>query len=136
MRPARAADTGMRNVTVTRDLVRCVDDDHALVEVVRHEARDLPQHRRLADARPAEQEDALLCPHEVLDDADRPEDGAPDDYRQRMTNNVLALAVCLLLVAIGIWLANSIADLRKKQDCVLSGRRDCANVSVPPADPK
>jgi len=64
------------------------------------------------------------------------EDGTPDDYRQRMTNNVLALAFCLLLVAIGVWLANSIADLRKKQDCVLSGRRDCANVSAQPSGPK
>jgi hypothetical protein len=64
------------------------------------------------------------------------EDDAPDDYRQRMTNNVLALAFCLLLVAIGIWLVNSMADLRKKQDCVLSGRRDCANIAAPAADPK
>jgi hypothetical protein len=64
------------------------------------------------------------------------EDGAPDDYRQRMTNNVLALTFCLLLVGIGIWLANSIADLRKKQDCVLSGRRDCANISAQPTGPK
>jgi hypothetical protein len=26
----------------------------------------------------------------------------------------------------------SIADLRKTQDCVLAGRRDCAPISVPP----
>src|SRR4051812_37668927 len=63
-------------------------------------------------------------------------DREPDDYRQRMTNNVLALAFCLLLVGVGYWLANSIADLRKNQDCVLSGRRNCANISVPPADPR
>ena len=60
----------------------------------------------------------------------------PDDYRQRMTNNLLALVFCVLLIGAGLWLANAIADLRKKQDCVLSGRRDCANLTVPSAGPK
>jgi hypothetical protein len=59
----------------------------------------------------------------------------PDNYRQRMINNGLAFAFCILLVAIGIWLATSIAEMRKNQDCVLSGRRNCANVVVPSAGP-
>jgi hypothetical protein len=59
----------------------------------------------------------------------------PDNYRQRMINNGLALAFCVLLVAIGIWLATAIAELRRNQDCVLSGRRNCANLTVPPANP-
>ena len=59
----------------------------------------------------------------------------PDNYRQRMINNGLAFAFCLLLVAIGVWLATSIAEMRRNQDCVLSGRRNCANVTVPPANP-
>jgi hypothetical protein len=62
--------------------------------------------------------------------------GEPDDYRQRMTNNMLALVLCVLLIGAGLWLANTIADLRKKQDCVLSGRRDCADIAVPSASPK
>lgn len=61
--------------------------------------------------------------------------GEPDDYRQRMINNGLGLGACVLLVAIGIWLANTIAEMRRNQDCVLSGRRDCAKISVPPASP-
>ncbi len=60
----------------------------------------------------------------------------PDNYRQRMINNVLAFAFCAMLVAIGIWLATAIAEMRRNQDCVLSGRRNCANVAVPPADPR
>ena len=59
----------------------------------------------------------------------------PDDYRQRMINNVLAFTFCVLLVAAGIWLADKIAEMRKNQDCVLSGRRNCANVIAPPASP-
>jgi hypothetical protein len=63
----------------------------------------------------------------------RSEEG--DNYRQRMINNGLAFAFCVLLVAIGVWLASSIAEMRKNQDCVLSGRRNCANVVTPPANP-
>jgi hypothetical protein len=59
----------------------------------------------------------------------------PDNYRQRMINNGLAFAFCIALVVIGVWLATSIAEMRKNQDCVLSGRRNCANVITPPASP-
>ena len=55
----------------------------------------------------------------------------PDDFRHRMLANVAALAFTVALTAIGIWLAMSIADLRKTQDCVLMGRRDCAQISTP-----
>ncbi len=54
----------------------------------------------------------------------------PDDFRRRMLANVAALAFTVALTAIGIWLAVSIADLRKTQDCVLMGRRDCARIST------
>src|SRR5262245_35128458 len=47
--------------------------------------------------------------------------GEEDDYRHRMLMNGLALAVCVFLVAAGIWLANTMAEMRKNQDCVLSG---------------
>ena len=62
---------------------------------------------------------------------ERPRD-EPDDFRHRMLANVAALAFTVALTAIGIWLAMSIADLRKTQDCVLMGRRDCARISVEP----
>jgi hypothetical protein len=54
-----------------------------------------------------------------------------DDYRQRMIMNVLALAACIVLALIGIWLANAIAQMRKDQDCVLSGRPSCTRLDVP-----
>jgi hypothetical protein len=53
----------------------------------------------------------------------------PDEFRHRMLANVAALAFTIALTAIGIWLAISIADLRKTQDCVLMGRHDCAQIS-------
>jgi hypothetical protein len=52
----------------------------------------------------------------------------PDDFRHRMLANLAAFAFTVALMAVGIWLVVSIADLRKTQDCVLMGRRDCARI--------
>ncbi|MGJ4925733.1 hypothetical protein ACQR1I_10470 [Bradyrhizobium sp. HKCCYLS2038] len=52
----------------------------------------------------------------------------PDDFRHRILANIAAIAFTIALTAIGIWLAVSIADLRKTQDCLLTGRRDCARI--------
>ena len=54
----------------------------------------------------------------------------PDDYRHRMLMNVAAGIFTIVLTAFGIWLAMSIADLRKTTDCILVGRADCA--AIPP----
>jgi hypothetical protein len=54
-----------------------------------------------------------------------------DDFRHRMLANLAAFAFTVALTAVGIWLAMSIADMRKTQDCVLMGRRDCAHISTP-----
>ena len=58
-------------------------------------------------------------------------DAGPDDYRHRMMMNVAGLVVAVLLVAGGMWIANAMALMRKNQDCVLSGRRNCAPIEVP-----
>lgn len=61
---------------------------------------------------------------------------AEDDYRHRMLMNVAGAAVTILLIGGGIWLANSMAQLRKNQDCVMSGRKNCnppVAVEPPPA---
>jgi hypothetical protein len=58
------------------------------------------------------------------------EDGE-DDYRHRMIVNGLAFAVAVLLVVGGIWIANTMAQMRKNQDCVLSGQRACMPIKVP-----
>ena len=53
----------------------------------------------------------------------------PDDFRHRMLGNVAAFAFTIALLAIGIWLAMSIAHLRRTQDCVLMGRHDCVRIT-------
>jgi hypothetical protein len=56
--------------------------------------------------------------------------GDEDDYRHRMIVNAMAAVVTILLIAGGIWIANSMAQMRKNQDCALSGNRNCN----PPVD--
>ncbi|HXD45090.1 MAG TPA: hypothetical protein VN655_08140 [Pseudolabrys sp.] len=91
--------------------------------------------------------------HEVVDFRTRrtsaprpgPRDGAEDDladyarsaddpaeYRHRMAVNALGLLFVLVLIGAALWLANSIADMRRNQDCVLSGRRGCTPVDYQP----
>jgi hypothetical protein len=53
-----------------------------------------------------------------------------DDYRHRMGMNALALVATVLLVCAGVWLAIKITDMVRVQDCVLSGRRNCAPIEA------
>jgi hypothetical protein len=57
-------------------------------------------------------------------------DGEPDDYRHRMMTNLAGFAVVLVLIGAGLWLADTMAAMRKNQECVLSGRRGCTPVDV------
>jgi hypothetical protein len=54
----------------------------------------------------------------------------PDDYRHRMIVNVVAFLFVVGLIGAGLWLADTMARMRKDQDCVLSGRRGCTPVEV------
>jgi hypothetical protein len=57
-----------------------------------------------------------------------------DEYRHRMRMNALALLVTVVLGTAGIWLVGKLADLRKQQDCYLSGRHNCAPINAPPVE--
>jgi hypothetical protein len=59
-----------------------------------------------------------------------PED---EDSRQgnRNLENAVMLGFLVVLVAAGIWLLVTMADIRKVQDCAAQGRRNCATIEVP-----
>jgi len=59
-------------------------------------------------------------------------DAEPDDYGHRQRTNAAAAVVLILLVIGGVWLAIKLAELRANQDCVLAGRRNCAQVISTP----
>lgn len=101
------------------------DDEHIVLKFRPRTSDHPPGRREGSDPGHAKPEANDLSHYE------RPRD-EPDDFRHRMLANVAALAFTVALTAIGIWLAMSIADLRKTQDCILMGRRDCAKISVMP----
>jgi hypothetical protein len=55
----------------------------------------------------------------------------PDDDRERTRNNVLFLVAAVLVVLAGIWLVNKMVDLRNMQNCLESGRHNCAPIETP-----
>ncbi len=57
-------------------------------------------------------------------------DEGADDYRHRMVMNAVAFVFVAALIAAGLWLADTMAEMRKNQDCVLSGRRNCAPIEI------
>jgi len=56
--------------------------------------------------------------------------GEDENYRHRMVNNVLAFVVLVVIVYCGVWLANTMAQMRRDQDCVLTGRTNCAPIQI------
>jgi hypothetical protein len=66
-----------------------------------------------------------------VDDLSKYERVDDDNYRHRMVNNALAFVVLVFIVYCGVWLANTMADLRKNQDCVLTGRTNCMPIQAP-----
>ena len=54
-----------------------------------------------------------------------------EDYGHRMRINAAAIIVVGLLIWCGYWLFDTLAEMRKTQDCILSGRTNCARIEVP-----
>jgi len=59
-----------------------------------------------------------------------PHNAEDDDEHQRRRTNLLLLLVAIALVVAGVWIVNMLVDMRRIQDCVASGRRNCAPISV------
>ena len=103
------------------------DEEHRVLQFRPRNATQLPAWRSGA----AQPHCEAIQPEPLdLSRYERPRE-EPDDFRQRMLANIAAIAFTIALTAIGIWLAMSIADLRRTQDCVLMGRRDCVRISTP-----
>jgi hypothetical protein len=104
------------------------EEEHRVLEF-RPRISAHPSGQRKGLGKTFQQEDLLQEPNDLSRyERDRDE---PDDFRHRMLANIAAFAFTIALIAIGIWLAKSIADFRNTQDCILMGRRDCARIAAP-----
>jgi hypothetical protein len=104
---------------------RITPDDQS-GRVLRFRPRGAPPRRQWRwPSSPAEQD----SPVEGLAKYERTE--TSDDYRHRMTINLLTLVFALMLIAGGVWLTTKLVENRNLQDCFLSGRRNCAPIAVP-----
>lgn len=54
-----------------------------------------------------------------------------DDYRHRITMNLLTLLFAGMLISAGVWLTTKLVENRNLQDCFVSGRRNCAPIVLP-----
>lgn len=54
---------------------------------------------------------------------------SPEDQRRRRTT-IAGAAFVLVTLALGLWLAEMIAERQKLEKCLNSGRRDCAPIPV------
>ena len=109
-------------------------------EVTQHTAQVLQFRPRGRSAeRPVTGSPSLLNEHvdhesKLLQDLARYERDAEDEpinYRHRMFMNVIAVVIVTVLVGIGVWLADTIAQMERDQDCVLQGRQNCAPIEIP-----
>jgi hypothetical protein len=55
----------------------------------------------------------------------------PEDQGNRNVENAVMLGFFAVLVALGIWLLGTMADVRNMQDCAAQGRRNCVGIEVP-----
>jgi hypothetical protein len=55
----------------------------------------------------------------------------PEDEGNRNVENAVMLGFFAVLVAAGVWLLGTMADIRKVQDCAAQGRRNCVAIDVP-----
>ena len=53
------------------------------------------------------------------------------EERDRRAANIFLLVGAAIFIGIGVWLANAMIDARKADECLSSGRRNCAPIEVP-----
>ncbi len=102
----------------------------------RRDAGPLGQVLQFEPRRPRKPLFASARPQPVEDDVDdfarfEQEQDEPIDYRHRMIMNLIAVAILTSLVCLGVWIADTISDLQREQDCLMQGRSNCAPIEIP-----
>lgn len=56
----------------------------------------------------------------------------PEEDRRRVRSNLAALIFAGLLVVVGLYLVRVLAEKSRLEDCLMSGRTNCAPIQAPP----
>ena len=65
------------------------------------------------------------------DDQQEPPRTPEQEERDRRAANIFLAVAAVILVAVGIWIANALVEARRADDCLSSGRRNCNPIEVP-----
>lgn len=121
-----------------RDRQMCYDISNERNPVVTGPANSDPMSDRESRVLPFRRPGSLFArgpapPPSPVEDLEKyqqsPEEA--DDFRHRMFVNGLALAATIVLIVAGIWIADTMAQMRKNQDCYLTGRPSCTPIPAP-----
>jgi hypothetical protein len=61
---------------------------------------------------------------------------APETPGERRLVNWLLAAIIAVIFAAAFWLGDALLDARRADECIASGRRNCAPVTVPVPPPR
>jgi hypothetical protein len=52
------------------------------------------------------------------------------EARDRRAANIFLLVAAVVLVGVGVWLANAMVDARRADECMSAGRRNCSPIDA------
>ena len=58
-------------------------------------------------------------------DSPKPNNSKPESPRENRTPAMAGLAIAVVLLVVGLWLARELRAASKMQDCLMSGRTNC-----------
>ncbi len=64
------------------------------------------------------------------DTPDYDSDDRPDARAHRTRVNIVVSVIMVVLIGGGLWLAHVLAEARRVQDCVFSGRTNCVPIDT------
>ena len=64
-------------------------------------------------------------------DQREPPSSPEQEARDRRAAYVFLLVAGIVIVGIGIWLANAMIEARRADECLAAGRRNCTPIEVP-----
>jgi hypothetical protein len=59
----------------------------------------------------------------------------PETEGERRLTNILIVGFILFVLGAGLWLGDALLEARRIDECVSSGRRNCAPIAVPRPPP-